>query len=74
MTGQFHHVPLDDPYLDRYEEAHAIDSDPQSTTMAIGIVKDAVACRASRRQRRGGQGSDWRICGRGGPGDDEALH
>ena len=25
------------------EEAHAIDSDPQSTTMAIGIVQDAVA-------------------------------
>ena len=43
MPGQFHHVPLDDPYLVRYEEAHAIDSDPQSTTMAIGIVQDAVA-------------------------------
>jgi hypothetical protein len=43
MPGQFHHVSLDDPYLVRYEEAHAIDSDPQSTTMAIGIVKDAVA-------------------------------
>ncbi len=43
MPGQFHHVALDDPYLVRYEEAHAIDSDPQSTTMAIGIVQDAVA-------------------------------
>jgi hypothetical protein len=43
MTGQFRHVSLDDPYLDRYEEAHAIDRDPQSTTMAIGIVRDAVA-------------------------------
>jgi hypothetical protein len=43
MPGQSHHVPLDDPYLVRYEEAHAIDSDPQSTTMAIGIVQDAVA-------------------------------
>ncbi len=43
MPRQFHHVPLDDPYLDRYEEAHAIDSNPQSTTMAIGIVRDAVA-------------------------------
>jgi hypothetical protein len=43
MPGKFHHVPLDDPYLVRYEEAHAIDSDPQSTTMAIGIVQDAVA-------------------------------
>jgi hypothetical protein len=43
MPGQFQHVSLDDPYLFRYEEAHAIDSDPQSTTMAIGIVRDAVA-------------------------------
>ncbi len=43
MPGQFHHVSLDDPYLPRFEEAHAIDSDPQSTAMAIGIVKDAVA-------------------------------
>jgi hypothetical protein len=43
MPGQFHHVSLDDPYLLRYEEAHSVDSDPQSTTMAIGIVRDAVA-------------------------------
>jgi hypothetical protein len=43
MPTQFHHVPLDDPYLLRYEEAHCIDSDEQSTTMAIGIVRDAVA-------------------------------
>jgi hypothetical protein len=43
MPAQFDHVSLDDPYLVRYEEAHAIDSDPQSTTMAIGIVRDAVA-------------------------------
>jgi hypothetical protein len=43
MTGRIHHVPLDDPYLERFEEAHAIDRDTQSTTMAIGIVKDAVA-------------------------------
>ena len=43
MPAQFHHVPLDDPYLVRYEEAHTIDSDPQSTAMAIGIVQDAVA-------------------------------
>jgi hypothetical protein len=43
MPGQFHHVSLDDPYLVRYEEAHSIDSDPQSTAMAIGIVRDAVA-------------------------------
>jgi hypothetical protein len=43
MTGRFHHVPLDDPYLDRFEEAHAIDRDPRSTTMAIGMVKDALA-------------------------------
>jgi hypothetical protein len=43
MSRRFHHVPLDDPYLDRFGEAHAIDQDPPSTTMAIGIVKDAVA-------------------------------
>ena len=43
MTTQFHHVSLDDPYLLRYEEAHSIDSDEQSTKMAIGIVRDAVA-------------------------------
>jgi hypothetical protein len=43
MTGRFHHVSFDNPYLDRFEEAHAIDHDPQSTTMAIGIVTDAVA-------------------------------
>jgi hypothetical protein len=43
MPGKFHDVSLDDPYLLRYEEAHAIDSDPQSTAMAIGIVQDAVA-------------------------------
>lgn len=43
MTERFKHVPLDDPYLDRYEEVHAIDRDPQSTSMAIGMVKDAVA-------------------------------
>ena len=43
MTGRFHHVSLDDPYLERFEEAHAIDHDPQSTTMAVGLVRDAVA-------------------------------
>jgi len=43
MPGISHHVSLDDPYLDRYEEAHALDQDPRSTTMAIGIVSDAVA-------------------------------
>jgi hypothetical protein len=43
MPGEFHHVSLDDPYLLRYEDAHAIDRDSQSTTMAIGMVKDAVA-------------------------------
>jgi hypothetical protein len=43
MPGTFHHVSLDNPYLNRFEEAHAIDSDPQSTAMAIGIVQDAVA-------------------------------
>ena len=42
MTVRFHHVPLDDSYLDRFEEAHAIDHDLQSTTMAVGMVKDAV--------------------------------
>ena len=43
MPGTFHHVALDNPYLPRFEEAHAIDSEPQSTTMAISIVQDAVA-------------------------------
>ena len=43
MPGKFHYVSLDNPYLQRFEEAHAIDSDPQSTTMAISIVQDAVA-------------------------------
>jgi hypothetical protein len=43
MPEKFHHVSLDNPYLGRFEEAHAIDSDPQSTSMAIGIVQDAVA-------------------------------
>jgi hypothetical protein len=43
MTGRFHHLSLDDPYLDQFEAAHAIDHDPQSTMMAIGMVKDAVA-------------------------------
>jgi hypothetical protein len=43
MPDTFHHVPLDNPYLTRFEEAHGIDSDPRSTTMAIGIVQDAVA-------------------------------
>jgi hypothetical protein len=43
MAGRLHHVPLDDPYLGRFEDAHAIDHDPQSTTMAVGMVRDAVA-------------------------------
>jgi hypothetical protein len=43
MNGRFHHVALDDPYLERFEEAHAIDRDHRSTTMAAGIVRDAVA-------------------------------
>lgn len=50
MPGQFHHVSVDDPYLERYEEAHAVDRDPQSTTMAIGIVRDAVAAGHPREE------------------------
>jgi hypothetical protein len=43
MTGRYHHVPLDDPYLERFEDAHAVDRDHRSTTMAVGMVRDAVA-------------------------------
>lgn len=43
MTGLFRHVPLDDPYLGRFEEAHAIDRNPATTIMAISIVNDARA-------------------------------
>jgi hypothetical protein len=43
MTEQFHHVPLDHPYLGRFEGAHSIDGDPHTTNMAIGIVQDALA-------------------------------
>lgn len=43
MTGRFHHVPLDHPYLERLEAVHQIDRDPETTIMAIGIVDDAVA-------------------------------
>jgi hypothetical protein len=43
MNGRFHHVALDDPYLERFEEVHVIDRDHRSTTMAAGIVRDAVA-------------------------------
>jgi hypothetical protein len=43
MSERFHHVPLDHPYLARFEAAHEIDRNPESTIIAIGIVDDALA-------------------------------
>jgi hypothetical protein len=43
MTERFRHVPLDHPYLERFEAAHEIDRNPETTVMAIGIVDDALA-------------------------------
>jgi hypothetical protein len=43
MPGRFHHVPLDHPYLLRFEAAHQMDRNPETTLMAIGMVDDALA-------------------------------
>jgi hypothetical protein len=43
MSERFRHVPLDHPYLARFEAAHEIDRNPESTIIAIGIVDDALA-------------------------------
>ena len=43
MTERFHHVPLDHPYLPRFEAAHEMDRDGETTMIAVGIVDDALA-------------------------------
>jgi hypothetical protein len=42
LTGQFQ-VPLDHPYLARFEDAHSVDHDHESTGIAIRLVNDALA-------------------------------
>lgn len=41
MTSHPHNVPADDPDLERYERAHAIDHDMVSTNLAISIYRAA---------------------------------
>jgi hypothetical protein len=43
MPDRFGHVPLDHPYLGRFEAAHEIDRNPETTIIAVGIVDDALA-------------------------------
>jgi hypothetical protein len=43
MTGLFSRVPLDDPNIERFQNAHDLDSDPVSTRLAIGIAQHAFA-------------------------------
>jgi hypothetical protein len=43
VTSHPHGVPLDDPNLERYQHAHAIDHDMASTNMAISIARPAFA-------------------------------
>jgi hypothetical protein len=38
-----HGVPVDDPNLERYQHAHAIDHDMKSTNMAVSIARGAFA-------------------------------
>jgi hypothetical protein len=43
MPGRFQHVPLDHPFLPRFEAAHQMDRNPETTLMAVGLVDDALA-------------------------------
>jgi len=43
MPERFRHVPLDHPYLERFEAVHEMDRNPETTIMAIGLVDDALA-------------------------------
>jgi hypothetical protein len=43
MNGKFTHIPLDHPYLDRYQNAHIIDGDAVSSRLAFSIAEDAYA-------------------------------
>jgi hypothetical protein len=41
MPRQHHHIPLDDPNLEHYQNAHAIDHDIGTTNLAISLARDA---------------------------------
>jgi hypothetical protein len=41
MSQQPHLVPIDDPNLEAYENAHIIDHDLETTTSAISVARDA---------------------------------
>jgi hypothetical protein len=43
MSDRFSHLPLDHPYLARLHAVHQMDRNPDTTSMALGIVDDALA-------------------------------
>ncbi len=43
MSDRLSHVPLDHPYLPRLHAVHEMDRNPDTTSMALGIVDDALA-------------------------------